>query len=214
MAEGTRLIVVCYSSHRRHMPLPTRSELFLESGTGPGSRVGCSPLHADGAQRLPPSSERARARAISPPLYRGLRRSSASSRPGRMDRPVPRSDNPASPQTTEHSNVDWSNALAIVGHDIDVKTTYELLLSSQRPPEVFIDAGANFGTHSILFASQGIRTIAFEPNRNAMNTKDRLRVNDRDNGSRLPLAIGTASRTRLSKAKLAGLDRTMLPVPC
>lgn len=68
------------------------------------------------------------------------------------------------PLRSAHSWTDWANALAILGHDPEVKTTYQRLLQSDHPPEVFLDVGANFGTHSLLFASQGVRTISFEPN--------------------------------------------------
>lgn len=68
------------------------------------------------------------------------------------------------PLRADHADLDWATALAICGHDIDVKTTYARLLASNAPPEVFLDAGANFGTHSLLLASHGVRTIAFEPN--------------------------------------------------
>lgn len=68
------------------------------------------------------------------------------------------------PLRSAHSWTDWASALAILGHDPEVKVAYQRLLQSDHPPEVFLDVGANFGTHSLLFASQGVRTIAFEPN--------------------------------------------------
>lgn len=68
------------------------------------------------------------------------------------------------PLRSAHAWTDWANALAILGHDPDVKIAYQRLLQADRPPEIFLDVGANFGTHSLLFASQGVRTIAFEPN--------------------------------------------------
>jgi FkbM family methyltransferase len=60
--------------------------------------------------------------------------------------------------------LDWDSAISIVGHDIEVKQTYSELVASQDRPELFIDIGANYGTHSILFMSAGIPTISFEPN--------------------------------------------------
>lgn len=61
--------------------------------------------------------------------------------------------------------LDWDNAVSIVGHDIEVKQTYETLLGlASMKPELFIDIGANYGTHSLLFLAHGIRTITFEPN--------------------------------------------------
>lgn len=60
--------------------------------------------------------------------------------------------------------LDWENAISILGHDVDVKRTYETLLKSKYRPTVFFDIGANYGTHSLLFISQGIKTVSFEPN--------------------------------------------------
>ena len=60
--------------------------------------------------------------------------------------------------------LDWDTAVAIIGHDIEVKQTYEEILRSAERPSVFLDVGANYGTHSLLMASQGIRICAFEPN--------------------------------------------------
>jgi len=68
------------------------------------------------------------------------------------------------PLRPEHSWIDWAIGLSVVGHDPEVKATYDFLLSSSQPPQLFLDIGANYGTHSILFASQGVRAIAFEPN--------------------------------------------------
>lgn len=60
--------------------------------------------------------------------------------------------------------LDWDNALSIVGHDIEVKQTYAASLRSANPPTVFVDVGANYGLHSILFLSHGVEAITFEPN--------------------------------------------------
>jgi FkbM family methyltransferase len=60
--------------------------------------------------------------------------------------------------------LDWDSALAIIGHDNEVKQTYAALLSSETPPELFFDVGANYGSHSILFCSAAIPVIAVEPN--------------------------------------------------
>lgn len=69
------------------------------------------------------------------------------------------------PLASETFWLDWDTAVSIVGHDIEVKQTYEALtcLSSMKP-DLFIDIGANYGTHSVLFLVHGIRTITFEPN--------------------------------------------------
>lgn len=60
--------------------------------------------------------------------------------------------------------LDWDSAVSITGHDIEVKRTYSKLLSSDKPPELFFDVGANYGTHSALFRSAGVPVVAFEPN--------------------------------------------------
>lgn len=68
------------------------------------------------------------------------------------------------PLNKERMWLDWDSALSIVGHDVEVKQTYEALVNSTNPPELFIDIGANYGTHSLLFLVQPIETTTFEPN--------------------------------------------------
>ena len=69
------------------------------------------------------------------------------------------------PLTSEHFWLNWDSAVSIVGHDIEVKRTYEALIGlPSKKPNLFIDIGANYGTHSLLFLVHGIRTITFEPN--------------------------------------------------
>jgi FkbM family methyltransferase len=68
------------------------------------------------------------------------------------------------PLRREQFWLDWVNAVSIVGHDIAIKQTYEQLLGSPLRPDLFIDIGANYGTHSLLFLSQGIEAWSFEPN--------------------------------------------------
>ncbi|MCK1607132.1 FkbM family methyltransferase [Bradyrhizobium sp. 166] len=60
--------------------------------------------------------------------------------------------------------LDWDSAVSIVGHDIEIKQTYAELVKSDERPALFLDVGANYGTHSILFLSAGIPTMSFEPN--------------------------------------------------
>jgi FkbM family methyltransferase len=60
--------------------------------------------------------------------------------------------------------LDWDTAVSIVGHDIEVKQTYAALVTSDQRPAIFLDVGANYGMHSVLFLSVGIPVIAFEPN--------------------------------------------------
>ena len=33
-------------------------------------------------------------------------------------------------------------------------------------PKIFFDVGANYGTHSFIFQSQGVKAYSFEPNPN------------------------------------------------
>ena len=68
------------------------------------------------------------------------------------------------PLRPAHSRHDWDVALSILGHDIEIKTTYRNLLLSDERPEIFFDVGANYGTHSLLFAAAGVPTTSFEPN--------------------------------------------------
>lgn len=69
------------------------------------------------------------------------------------------------PLRSEQFWLDWDLAVSIVGHDIEVKETYDALFNSSESPELFIDIGANYGTHSLLFLTQNVKTITFEPNR-------------------------------------------------
>ena len=68
------------------------------------------------------------------------------------------------PLRQESMWLDWDTAISILGHDTEVKETYAYLIRSETPPELFIDIGANYGTHSLLFLTHGIRTMTFEPN--------------------------------------------------
>jgi FkbM family methyltransferase len=60
----------------------------------------------------------------------------------------------------------WDLAISVLGHDIEVKQFYEKLLRSDSKPNIFFDVGANYGTHSLIFQSQGVETYSFEPNPN------------------------------------------------
>jgi FkbM family methyltransferase len=68
------------------------------------------------------------------------------------------------PLRSEQMRLDWDLALATIGHDNEVKQTYAELLRSSNRPDLFVDIGGNFGTHSLIFLSHGIQTITFEPN--------------------------------------------------
>lgn len=69
------------------------------------------------------------------------------------------------PLKPERFWLDWGQALSIIGHDAEVKETYAAFIESVHRPELFIDIGANYGQHSLLFLVHGIRTLTFEPNR-------------------------------------------------
>ena len=68
------------------------------------------------------------------------------------------------PLRKESLGLNWDLAVSILGHDSDIQLTYETLLKSDKRPSCFFDIGASYGTHTLLFLSQGIRSIAFEPN--------------------------------------------------
>jgi FkbM family methyltransferase len=86
--------------------------------------------------------------------------------------------------------LDWDVALSVLGHDQEIKHTYETLLRLTAPPRVVLDIGANYGTHSIIFLMSGIETVSFEPNPNCHPYIERLCVL---NGQRCriePFAVG------------------------
>lgn len=69
------------------------------------------------------------------------------------------------PLRSNNINLDWDLAVSIIGHDLDVIKSYEVLIKNNLV-KCFFDIGTNYGTHSILFLSQSIKTISFEPNQN------------------------------------------------
>ena len=60
--------------------------------------------------------------------------------------------------------LDWDTALAIDGHDTEIKETYRSLLTGSQKPVTFIDVGANYGTHSLIFLVHGVSVLTIEPN--------------------------------------------------
>lgn len=68
------------------------------------------------------------------------------------------------PLNPERLWLDWDTAVSILGHDLEIKESYAALLNSPERPDLFVDVGANYGTHSLIFLVQGIETITFEPN--------------------------------------------------
>lgn len=68
------------------------------------------------------------------------------------------------PITGTSAWLEWDLAVSILGHEVDITITYETLIKSRRRPAVFFDVGANYGLHSLLFLTQGVQVISFEPN--------------------------------------------------
>lgn len=60
--------------------------------------------------------------------------------------------------------MDWTCAMALVGHDVKEKQTYAALLASEYRPDVFLDVGGNYGLHSLLMMTHGVKAVYFEPN--------------------------------------------------
>jgi FkbM family methyltransferase len=68
------------------------------------------------------------------------------------------------PLRSDYAWLDWDLAVATLGHDLEVKQTYAEVIRSPDRPDLFVDVGANYGTHTLLFNAAGIATISFEPN--------------------------------------------------
>jgi FkbM family methyltransferase len=68
------------------------------------------------------------------------------------------------PLTANRMWLDWDLSLSMLGHDMEIKNFYFNLLKSAESPEMFIDIGANYGTHSLLFMCLGVPSVTFEPN--------------------------------------------------
>jgi FkbM family methyltransferase len=68
------------------------------------------------------------------------------------------------PLQSDSLALDWETAISIVAHDYEIKAYYEERILSSNPPKTFLDIGANFGTHSLLFLKSGIRAVSVEPN--------------------------------------------------
>lgn len=85
--------------------------------------------------------------------------------------------------------LDWENAVSTMGHEVGVKEQYRRLIEA-RAVDLFVDVGANHGTHSLLFLAHGIPTLTFEPNAECHRYfEDACRLNDF--GRRLePVAVG------------------------
>lgn len=71
------------------------------------------------------------------------------------------------PLRSENLWLDWDLAVSIMGHDLEIKYFYEKFIELEKPA-YFFDVGANYGTHSLLFLSQGAKAVTFEPNPECM----------------------------------------------
>ena len=60
-------------------------------------------------------------------------------------------------------------AFSYLGHDFEVKKCY-LDIVNNFNIKTFYDVGANYGQHSVLMMSQGIKTFSFEPNKSCHNS--------------------------------------------
>lgn len=72
--------------------------------------------------------------------------------------------------------VDWDNALSLLGAEVEVKAAYRSWLAgpAMQRPDVFLDCGASYGTHSLIWGAHGVPVIAVEPNPHCHSTFDRL----------------------------------------
>jgi FkbM family methyltransferase len=86
--------------------------------------------------------------------------------------------------------LDWDSAISIVGHDIEIKEYYERAILSDNPPKSFLDIGANYGTHSLLFSACGIPTYSVEPNPNCKPFYDDFLKLNQLKGNWFPIALG------------------------
>jgi len=89
--------------------------------------------------------------------------------------------------------LDWETAVSILGHDASVKQTYELLVSGSHRPTLFVDIGANYGTHSLLFLVSGIDTLTFEPNAACHPAFLRMCSQNAVTSSWQPVALGSVN---------------------
>lgn len=68
------------------------------------------------------------------------------------------------PLDRERAWLTWDIALSLAGHDIEVTESYLRVIGSPLRPELFVDIGANYGAHSLVFLAHGIDVLSFEPN--------------------------------------------------
>jgi FkbM family methyltransferase len=103
------------------------------------------------------------------------------------------------PLTSGHFWQEWDTAVSITGHDLEVKETYSALIDSTEKPNLFIDIGANYGTHSLLFNMQNFMTMTFEPNSSCHDYYSRVCSLNGVTANIEPIALGeTAGYMELS----------------
>lgn len=95
------------------------------------------------------------------------------------------------PLREESMWLDWDTALSILGHEPEIKATYETLMRRVGFPRRVFDVGANYGIHSLLFMVHGIDVIAFEPNPACHWYYDRLERHNDVKYRLEPLALGS-----------------------
>jgi len=93
------------------------------------------------------------------------------------------------PLQKEYLWLHWDSALSYLGHDIEIKETYEYLLKA-KCVNCFVDIGANYGTHSLLFLSQGIQVYTIEPNLKCYHYFESVSKANNYNYNLIKLAVG------------------------
>jgi FkbM family methyltransferase len=96
------------------------------------------------------------------------------------------------PLTSSRIWLDWESALAALGHETFLKETYRALLQSPCPPDVFVDIGANYGNHSLLFLVHEVDVLTFEPNNTCHAYFREVCALNRVNPRLEPVALGAA----------------------
>lgn len=91
--------------------------------------------------------------------------------------------------------LDWDSALSVLGHEPEIKTTYEALIKEFGFPRCVFDVGANYGLHSLLFLVHGVKVISFEPNSVCHEYYERLEELNRVQYSVEATAMGASEGT-------------------
>ncbi|WP_460389849.1 FkbM family methyltransferase [Algoriphagus aestuariicola] len=94
------------------------------------------------------------------------------------------------PLTKESLGLDWETAVSVLGHDYEIKSFYEERISSKCAPKCFLDIGANYGTHSLLFLISGIRTVSIEPNPECKPYFEKLAIHNKVKDEWVGIALG------------------------